>query len=534
MKSTFFADDATFALDGSLKSFNELINTLEAFKSISGLKLNNKKTSALRIGSLRNTEIEYMKHLNFSWSSESAKTLGITFFSESKRMQEYNFLPKLCDFSNCLKRWSHRKLTLMGKITVVKTFALPKLIYPFTVLADPTKQIINKLTSEIFSFIWDSKPDKIQRTRLYQDYKNGGLRLINLEHFIYSLKASWLKRIFENENEPCIWKTFYTQKLDKYGGKLILECNLKERDCTIVCKNNVFLKDILIAWCKINYSETQKSISKQIIWNNSDIKCFNTILYYKQWQERGIKYIEHIYDYRIKQFYNFEELQNLYDISDKDFLKYYHIVNNIREDWKSLLKEENPLTQEPNKQTKTLNLLNTKQNKITKFLYSVQLQTHDNSNKKSEMKWTNEFLDQNIDWDSAYLMAFRCTNDVKLRNFQYKYLMRIVPNNRYLFKCKIAPTVLCDFCSMQEENNAHLFWDCIYSQEFWSHIRIFLNDNIMQVDISYLNISFGILNSNSMKNEMINYIILLAKYYIYSSKYKQQKPNFEGFKNILK
>ena len=98
----------------------------------------------------------------------------------------------------------------MGKITVVKTFALPKLIYPFTVLADTTKQIINKLNSEIFSFIWDSKPDKIQRTRLYQDYKNGGLRLINLEHFIYSLKASWLKRIFENENEPCIWKTFYT------------------------------------------------------------------------------------------------------------------------------------------------------------------------------------------------------------------------------------------------------------------------------------------------------------------------------------
>ena len=38
----FFADDATFALDGSLKSFNELINILEAFKSISGLKLNNK------------------------------------------------------------------------------------------------------------------------------------------------------------------------------------------------------------------------------------------------------------------------------------------------------------------------------------------------------------------------------------------------------------------------------------------------------------------------------------------------------------
>ena len=42
-KSTLFADDATFTLDGSFKSFNELINILEAFKSISGSKLNNKK-----------------------------------------------------------------------------------------------------------------------------------------------------------------------------------------------------------------------------------------------------------------------------------------------------------------------------------------------------------------------------------------------------------------------------------------------------------------------------------------------------------
>ena len=36
-----FADDATFALDGTLNSFCELINVLEAFKSVSGLKLNN-------------------------------------------------------------------------------------------------------------------------------------------------------------------------------------------------------------------------------------------------------------------------------------------------------------------------------------------------------------------------------------------------------------------------------------------------------------------------------------------------------------
>ena len=133
-KSSMFADDATFALDGTFNSFRGLIDVLEAFKSVSGLKLNNKKNTVLRIGSLRNATVEYLKHLNFLWTSESAKTLGIVFFAESKIMQEQNLYPKQNDFTNCLKRWQHRKLTLMGKITVIKTFALPKLIYPFTVL----------------------------------------------------------------------------------------------------------------------------------------------------------------------------------------------------------------------------------------------------------------------------------------------------------------------------------------------------------------------------------------------------------------
>ena len=75
------------------KCFRELNDVLEAFKSVSGLKLNNKKTTVLRIGSLRNTTVEYLKHLNFLWTSESAKTLGIVCFAERKKMQEQNLYP---------------------------------------------------------------------------------------------------------------------------------------------------------------------------------------------------------------------------------------------------------------------------------------------------------------------------------------------------------------------------------------------------------------------------------------------------------
>ena len=84
---------------------------------------------------------------------------------------------------------------------MIKTFALPKLIYPLTVLNNPPEQIINKILvkTEIFKFIWESKPDKIRRSVIMQYYKNGGLRLINVDYFIEALKAGCVRRILDEQ-----------------------------------------------------------------------------------------------------------------------------------------------------------------------------------------------------------------------------------------------------------------------------------------------------------------------------------------------
>jgi len=42
---------------------------------------------------------------------------------------------------------------LIGKVTVIKSFALPKLVYPFTVLPNPTEEIITDLTKYMFAYI---------------------------------------------------------------------------------------------------------------------------------------------------------------------------------------------------------------------------------------------------------------------------------------------------------------------------------------------------------------------------------------------
>ena len=110
-------------------------------------------------------------------------------------------------------------------------------------------------------------------------------------------------------------------------------------------------------------------------------------------------------------------------------------------------------------------------------------------------------------------MSFNCTVDVKLRNFNYKYLMRIIPNNKYLFKCKLAPSVLCDFCSRQ----------CWYIQELWSQVQDILTSNNIEIELSYFNVSFGVSFKNKLKNSVFNFIVLLVRYY---TEQKKKRNNY--------
>ena len=78
---------------------------------------------------------------------------------------------------------------------------------------------------------------------------------------------------------------------------------------------------------------------------------------------------------------------------------------------------------------------------LPKFLYKLQLDVEKVPTIKAEEKWAKEFPQREMNWSQFYQISFSCTVDVKLRNFNYKYLMRIIPNNRYLFKCKLVPSV---------------------------------------------------------------------------------------------
>lgn len=115
--------------------------------------------------------------------------------------------------------------------------------------------------------------------------------------------------------------------------------------------------------------------------------------------------------------------------------------------------------------------------------------------------------------------------------------MRIVPNNSFLFKCKLKPSNLCDFCLMSTDSNKHMFWECNIVQPFWSEIKQLLQSRRLELisNLSYENISFcNANNANSSKEEIvINFIILLAKYFIFKCKCNSTAPSFNMFNIYL-
>ena len=78
---------------------------------------------------------------------------------------------------------------------------------------------------------------------------------------------------------------------------IVLDSSLSTNDCKQISKDNLFLQDVLIAWSKLNLTNQTGTVSKEIMWNNSEIKHDGKLIYYQHWYDRRK---EHLYDFKLK------------------------------------------------------------------------------------------------------------------------------------------------------------------------------------------------------------------------------------------
>ena len=84
-----------------------------------------------------------------------------------KQRDALNFRQTLKDMKKSINTWKWRGLSLLGKIQIVKTFAVRKIMYRASVIP-LSKELIKEANSIIYGFIWNDK-DKVKRHALISD-----------------------------------------------------------------------------------------------------------------------------------------------------------------------------------------------------------------------------------------------------------------------------------------------------------------------------------------------------------------------------
>ena len=119
VKLSLFADDMTcFLRNKSL--YQHLCSSLECFSKFSGLKLNKEKTEFFQL--VVHNLCEWFPH-EFKLSIQ---ILGVHCDYDELSRKKANFEATLKSIKRTLCRWKWRGLTLIGKINIVKLFAIPK------------------------------------------------------------------------------------------------------------------------------------------------------------------------------------------------------------------------------------------------------------------------------------------------------------------------------------------------------------------------------------------------------------------------
>ena len=154
---------------------------------------------------------------------------------------------------------------------------IPKFVYILSLLPAP-KGIVQELNRMLFKFLWKGKgTDKVTRLSTINDYENGGLKMIDLESMIKSLRLAWLKRIF-GKNDGA-WKSYLRVSLQRFGGLFLFYCNYDIKDHSIP---SLFYSELLQWWSEFRDGFDSGKEWQFILWNNKEIRINNRPIFYEK------------------------------------------------------------------------------------------------------------------------------------------------------------------------------------------------------------------------------------------------------------
>ena len=272
-------------------------------------------------------------------------------------------------------------------------------------------------------------------------------------------------------------------------------------------------------------------ILEEPIHYNPNIKRGKNVIYINEWVNQDILKVKDIAELNGHElnFLDYESFRRKFvNIQNTNFLLYTGIVQAIRAFWQKI-KNYNI----PKKDRKVIFfhlVLEAVKEGNQKVRDSLDLDVEPPT---STVKWNNLF--PNINWKVIFKKCNLTTKDTQLLWFQFRVLHRILPTERYLHICKIKESPNCRRCG-EEESIIHLLYDCEFAQRFWVNLGNALRNNChncARLSFSLELVIFGSKN-NFITDKGFDFILLLAKFYVYKCKFLDTPPNLRIFLGELR
>lgn len=530
VKISLFADDSVCFIDGTMNSFNSLMEILNNFGRCSGCKLNLTKTEAIWIGSKRLCQEFPLQNQGITWKSCTFKSLGVNFSLNLGLIFDLNYKEKLKRMTQTINCWRMRNLSLIGKICVIKSLVLPQLLYLFSVLSVKIPQkFFRELNSLFFKFIWSGGNDRVKRKFMCNDYAQCGLKMIDPYSFALSQKMAWVKCLLDDDFES-VWKSIEILALEKFHRDASILWKSYAPETILSSLGNSQIADSLRTWYIYREQATVEHFNCkfseiggcQPLWFNRLIHSKSKkYFYYETWYEKDVSFVSHLVDPPLPGHKLFEDLILDFDIPQGDRRKFNFLMKHVPVEWL----DDTPINNLHVHDVLVDKLITSR--KVPCYAYKI-LNREQRPEKRYEYWKDNISIPLTSDWEKVHNANFMCTIDTRLRSFYFKIFHNTIALNVFLHRIKRKDSPNCSFCEEEEESIIHLFCDCDKVFPIWGHLFNVIKKNITSFNPTNFEKLFGV-----SSDKFVTYLMLITKYYIYLCRFKNTLPTINLFKKFV-
>ena len=509
IKLVQYADDTTAILKDT-KSVKHFISHISRFKDMCGLKINTSKTEVMKLGA--NHDLILPENLKFN--RNPIKVLGVYLSEDLQKAYNANLSEKMENIKSLLNTWKQRKLTLQGKVLIIKSLAVSQIIHLANLQPFPDEYII-ELERLLYNFLWGGKTHKVKKNMIVQNYTSGGQNMVDLKTLILVQKLKWIKLYLHNHN--CLWQNTMEKLIKVENLNLLLRSNFKVKKLP---QTSDFYTEVLTALESLNAMQNDSNILNEYVFYNQRLIINKQIKYDKELFDAGLWRAKDVYDPR-GHIITFDEWKKR-GVTHKSFMLWRGLIHKL----KTITKEPRINTENIDKKDLSFELKNGEivdvLNSNSRVIYH-KIVDQKLSTTKAMNKYANQYNIPTGNWKNIFKLFRTCLKDNIIKELQYKILHKYIPTNKLLFQMGKVMSNKCSFCEMYVETIEHLFFDCTQVRNIWFDIelKLYLIEKV-KISLTVSDILFGYNISSettfSVNNVNINTVLLYVKNYIWKCK----------------